>query len=100
MVTANTDNYFRVFTIKDIKKISLKELKRRYRKLSLAYHPDIGGDQDKFVFIKEAYDYLEILVKQNINIDNKKFFNNDHLFFYGNGSIYDTKKGRWIKIKV
>ncbi len=34
------------------------EIKKQYYKLSLKYHPDKGGDNDKFIQLKNAYDKL------------------------------------------
>jgi len=34
------------------------EIKKQYYKLSLKYHPDKGGDNDKFIKLKNAYDKL------------------------------------------
>ncbi|AXX86726.1 DnaJ domain-containing protein [Malaciobacter marinus] len=49
-------------------KISKKELKQKYLKLSKIYHPDTStGTQEKFQELKEAY---ELLLKY---IDNYKF---------------------------
>ena len=35
-----------------------KEIKRKFKKLSMTHHPDRGGDPDVFKHIKEAYDNL------------------------------------------
>lgn len=40
------------------KEQKIKVLKKQYRKLSLKYHPDKGGSNDKFIKIKDAYDIL------------------------------------------
>ncbi|MFP3871061.1 MAG: DnaJ domain-containing protein, partial [Syntrophobacteria bacterium] len=45
----------------DFKKMDRNDLTRRYRKLAKEAHPDRGGDQQRFVEIKEAY---ECLLKQ------------------------------------
>ena len=39
---------------------SKDEIKKQYYKLSLKYHPDKGGDNDKFIQLKDAYDKLII----------------------------------------
>lgn len=94
----NTDHYFKVFKIKKISDISKSELKRRYRILVKKYHPDHGGNAVHFRLIQESYEYLKNLVSQQERIDNKKFFNSK-LRFYANGSVFDTQKNRWVKVK-
>ena len=37
---------------------SQSEIKSAYRKLSMKYHPDKGGDAEKFKQINEAYQTL------------------------------------------
>jgi curved DNA-binding protein CbpA len=96
MVTV--DKYFKAFKIESIKNINSRELKRRFRILSLIAHPDTGGTSAKFRFVNDAYKYLLVLRKQYVKKESKKFFN-DHFLFYGDGSIYDTKIGRWVKFK-
>lgn len=39
-------------------KANKSEIKRAYHKLCLIYHPDKGGDHNKFLKIKEAYEAL------------------------------------------
>ena len=37
-----------------------KQLKKRFRKLAIEYHPDKhGGDSIKFIYLKECYDTLK-----------------------------------------
>jgi len=40
------------------KSASADEIKKAYRRLALKYHPDKGGDHDKFTEINEAYQVL------------------------------------------
>ena len=46
--------------------ITLDELKRKYRRLALQFHPDKNGNSvestEKFKLISEAYDYLQLYV--------------------------------------
>ncbi len=95
---ATTTTYFKAFKIKKISDITPKELTRRFRILALKYHPDRGGTSIKFTFVADAYSYLKKLMKEHIKKETKKFYNRDFLY-YGDGSIYDTKKGRWVKLK-
>lgn len=37
---------------------TLEEIKASYRRLAKQYHPDKGGDNDKFLLVQEAYDIL------------------------------------------
>ena len=93
------DKYFKIFKIENIKTMTLQELKRRFRILVKIAHPDRGGSPAKFRLVNDAYKYLTVLVKQHLKKESQKFFNNNHLFFYGDGSVFDTKKKRWSKIK-
>jgi len=34
------------------------EIKKRFRELAKKYHPDTGGDAEKFIALKQAYDKL------------------------------------------
>lgn len=47
-----------IFGFKDGEDIDSTELKKRYRKLAFKYHPDHGGDTDKFKDINEANSML------------------------------------------
>lgn len=96
----NTDNYFKAFKIENIKTITRKELKKRYRILAFKYHPDHnhGVNANKlFRFVNEAYEYLKTEVEVSIKKENLLFYNKD-LRFYGN-SIYSVSKNRWVKVK-
>ena len=49
-------NYYQILGIsKDAPK---DEIKKAYRKLAHKYHPDKGGDEEKFKEINEAYQVL------------------------------------------
>lgn len=38
---------------------SKADIKAAYRRLSKKYHPDLGGDEEKFKEINEAWDYID-----------------------------------------
>jgi DnaJ-class molecular chaperone len=50
------EDYYEILGLS--KTASQDEIKRAYRKLALKYHPDKGGDQDKFKKVNEAYQIL------------------------------------------
>ena len=92
----------RLFKVKDISKVTEDDLKLKYRRLSLKFHPDRGGKDSQFRFINEAYEYLlaerKKVKKKSQGIrytvtPDKKFFH------YGDGSIFDIEKNRWKRYK-
>lgn len=113
--------------LKTIAKFPLSELKSRFRKLAKANHSDRGGNDDDFRIVKEAYEFLKQYClkddrKDFKGIDFIKFGNDDGIWsvgeenfrkkqeyktkqkknrylFYGDGSVYDTKTGRWVMWK-
>lgn len=50
----------KVFGVKasKLKKMSKEEIKNLYRKLAKKYHPDHGGDPDKFRDLHTAYEFV------------------------------------------
>lgn len=40
-----------------LKKMSKDEIKKRYREMAKKYHPDHGGDEEKFRNLHEAYEF-------------------------------------------
>jgi DnaJ-class molecular chaperone len=52
----NSKDYYKILNISD--KADENEIKKSFRKLSLQYHPDRGGDGEKFKEINEAYSTL------------------------------------------
>lgn len=38
---------------------SKSDIKAAYRRLSKLYHPDVGGDEEKFKEIAEAWEYID-----------------------------------------
>ena len=51
-----SQDYYKTLGVNN--KASQDEIKKAYRKLALKYHPDKGGDQQKFKEINEAYQVL------------------------------------------
>ena len=51
-----TKDYYQILEIE--KTASESEIKKSYRKLSKKHHPDVGGNEDKFKEIAEAYETL------------------------------------------
>lgn len=70
--------YYKILNVNE--KSTMDEIKRNYRKLSLKYHPDKGGNKNKFNEINNAYKYLThekpnksiIEIKDNIEIIKSK----------------------------
>ena len=61
-------NYY--MNILGIKNLTKNEVKKAYKSSVKSYHPDNieTGDNDKFLLIKEAYDYLKNLCYQKVVI--------------------------------
>ena len=56
-MNSHLSKYYKVFGLP--LDASPADIKKRYRQLALHYHPDkFGGNQEKFLAIKEAYEYL------------------------------------------
>ena len=51
---------------------SMNELKKKYRELARAYHPDAGGDEAKFKQLTESY---SLLVKKDFQSDRVSHIN-------------------------
>lgn len=69
---AQTKNFYDVLGVK--RDASDKEIKTAFRKLAQKYHPDAGGDENKFKEISEAYETLS---------DPKKRKEYDQLLMFG-----------------
>ena len=67
-------NYYKILDLD--KNCSQKEIMKKYKKLALKYHPDKGGDQEKFKIIAEAYEVL------SDNEKREKYDNNYPLEYY------------------
>ncbi len=72
MPQTKTRNFYDVLGVK--RDASAKEIKTAFRKLAQKYHPDAGGDEQKFKEISEAYETLS---------DEKKRKEYDQLLMFG-----------------
>ncbi len=70
------NNYYSLFGVN--RNASKSELKAAYRSLVKKYHPDIGGDKDKFLQIQSAWETLNDPIKKQ-QYDNLISFNSDSL---------------------
>ena len=53
--------------LKQHKKISLENLRDKYKKLALIHHPDKGGNVNKFKLLIDAYKNINELIERNKN---------------------------------
>lgn len=91
-------NYYDILGVSKSDDITI--IKARYKHLCKKYHPDkIGGDHDKFILIKEAYDSITSgvwdIIHLTADIDISTIYNNSKYSFIHNNKthiIYDTFK--------
>jgi len=98
----NLNECYKLFGLKHIKETDEIDLKKRYRKLAMKFHPDKGGKREQFQFIQNSYECLiaecqmysrkQRGIRHTVSID-KQFYH------YGDGSIFDTEKNRWKRYK-
>jgi len=86
-------NYYDVLDVK--KNASSQEIKYSYRNLAKKYHPDTGGDEEKFKEIIEAYEVLGDLQKRknyDLSLNEGATFENSifNEFFNGIFSSYQS----------
>jgi hypothetical protein len=73
------------------------QVKEAYRKMAMDHHPDRGGDHDKFLEIKAAYDYLWPKVNR-LNATNILALTIEEAFFGCDTSI--TINGENVKVHI
>jgi molecular chaperone DnaJ len=105
-------DYYKILELD--KSATPEDIKKSYRKLALKYHPDKGGDEDKFKEISEAYSVLSDTDKKSKYDrfgsvdDNGGGFNMDDIFssfgdifgFSGRGNQRSQRKGNDLRVKV
>lgn len=65
---------------------SMEDIKANYKKLAKLYHPDKPiGNHDKFVLIKESFDYL---IKNHRTIKGGTYFLLGNMYLQDNGNVY------------
>jgi len=72
-------NYYEILGLKE--NCSQKSIKKRYKKLALIFHPDSGGNEEKFKNIALAYEVLSDNEKRE-KYDNN--FSLDYFDLYSN----------------
>ena len=70
------EDAYKIFHIQDMNNISLDELKKKYHKLCLIYHPDKpSGSTKQFLHVKECYEILIRHIHYNHKIPKPTEFN-------------------------
>lgn len=100
-------NYYEVLGVD--KNASMEELKKQYRRMAKEYHPDKGGDEQKFKEINEAYETLSDPQKKQAYDNPNSGFNMEDIFG-GFGDMFSgfgfgnnrnrVKKGKNLKVTV
>lgn len=67
------------------------EIKNAFRKLAVKYHPDRGGDENKFKEINEAYDKIKTPEKRQQYEASKHFGGDGFSFQFNEGDPFDMQ---------
>ena len=65
-------NYYELLKVPDFS--TFEEIKKNYKNLMLEYHPDKGGDSEKFKQIKEAFELMK-------DSNSKKLYDNKLMYY-------------------
>lgn len=68
-----------------------QDIKQAFRKLAVKYHPDRGGDEDKFKEINEAYDKIKTEEKRQQFEASKRFGGDGFNFNFSQGDPFDMQ---------
>ncbi|MBK16791.1 MAG: molecular chaperone DnaJ [Prochlorococcus sp. SP3034] len=82
------NNYYSIFGVN--KDATKTELKAAYRSLVKKYHPDTGGDKEKFLLIQLAWETLNDPIKKE-KYDKKISFSNESLNIDNENWVKDLK---------
>ena len=68
-----------------------QQIKAAFRKLAVQYHPDRGGNEDKFKEINEAYDKIKTQEKRQQYEASKRFGGDGFNFNFSQGDPFDMQ---------
>ena len=68
-----------------------QDIKSAFRKLAVKYHPDRGGDENKFKEINEAYDKIKTQEKRQQYETSKRFGGDGFNFNFAQGDPFDMQ---------
>ena len=68
-----------------------QDIKQAFRKLAVQYHPDRGGNEDKFKEINEAYDKIKTQEKRQQYEASKRFGGDGFNFNFAQGDPFDMQ---------
>jgi len=68
-----------------------QDIKQAFRKLAVKYHPDRGGDENKFKEINEAYDKIKTEEKRQQFEASKRFGGDGFNFNFSQGDPFDMQ---------